>query len=227
MRKIVALSSLVILLFQSTIYADRLEHRKHGYIKQHKQKSHHKAVNQSHRDSRHIGAYKNSHRPKSHTRRPHQSAVNHRIGHRVKHLHRSATFFTFSGIGYGYANGIFYRPYNNWYSVVRAPIGAVIHDLPYGYTTIYTNNQNYYRYNDIYYERNLNRGYRVVEPPRRDITHNSIYRYQVGDVALNLPVGAVEIIIDGRHYFKHEGEYFLPSRRGNKTIYTVVNMPFI
>jgi len=220
MRKAIIFSSLALLLFSSSLYGDRFEHREHKQVK----KPHHvvQSVRDEHRHSR-PSIKKKHYTKKSHIRKPHHYVANHRRpGHRVKHLHRDTFYFSHSGIDYHYTNGAFYRPYRNGYRVVRAPVGAFIYDLPHGFVRIYVGNHSYYRYEDTYYERDMHRsGYRVIREPVRDIPR---YRYNRGDVVLTLPRGAIEVIIDGAHYYEFGDIYFSLSLRNERRIYTVVDV---
>lgn len=233
MKKIITLSSLALLLLSTSLYADRAEHRDRKLVKtpkHHVKKAHH-PVRQKvihHRPHKHY-IRPSGHRPAIH--RPKPVVVKHyRPGHRVKRIHRDAFHFMLGGLAYHYFSGVYYRPYHDGYRVVRAPIGAVVYTLPYGYTTVYLNNRNYYHYDDVYYSWDSHRnGYRVVEAPGRctapvSARPVSIYQYQPGDIALNLPAGAVEVIIDGRHYFESEGVYFRSTNRDGRPAYRVVEI---
>ena len=148
----------------------------------------------------------------------------HRVGHRIPNLHRRAIHVNAGGLGYRYQSGAFYRPYRSGFRVVHAPIGAVIHRLPVGYMNVRMNNNNYYRYEDTYYKP-CQMGYKVVETPtqyNRYPTQN--YQYQIGDIAHNLPVGAMEVIIDGKRYYEAEGRYFLKIYKDGRDAYEVVNI---
>ena len=252
MRKIITLSSLVLVLFSTSIYAVNLDGRDRKHVKAPKRHIikrvdghkrivrpnrviHHKKVHRpnvnTHRHLRPSMRHKNIYprRPYiSHQiRRPYPVRLHHRPGHRVHRLHRNAFHFMLGGLSYHYYSGAFYRPYQSGYRIVVAPIGAVVYTLPHGCVRVFSNNRNYYMYENIYYLRNANRGYRVVEAPatyETTVQNNTPYQYQYGDVALNLPVGAVEVIIDGTHYYEYGNQYFRPSRRDGQTIYTVVDM---
>ncbi len=248
MRKIITLSSLALLLFSTSTYAAQLEERERKHIKapKHhviKRVDGHKRVIRPDRkivtkkgyrpvnSKRHIVRPKKRYPKRSyishHIRRPHHVVKHHRPGYRVKRLHRNAFHFILGGMNYHYHSGAFYKPYRSGYRIVGAPIGAVIYSLPHGHIRVFMNNRNYYMYENVYYVRQPNRGYRVVETPTTYTTtvpNNTIYQYNIGDVALNLPVGAVEVIIDGRHYFEYGDRYFKPLRRDGQTIYTVVDM---
>jgi len=58
----------------------------------------------------------------------------------------------FGGIGYRYWDGIFYRPYNNLFTVIAPPAGIFINILPVGYRRIHVRNYPYYYYNGTYYD---------------------------------------------------------------------------
>jgi hypothetical protein len=217
MKRVVILSLLVTLVFVSSAQADRWEERQ---IKRHNhQIKHIKRVDNRH----HIRPHRSViHRPyRTHIRLPHHVSLNHRMGHRIHRLHRNAFRLSVGGLGYHYHGGAFYRPYRSGFRVVMAPVGAIIHTLPVGYVSVRLNNRNYYRYEDTYYEP---RGtdYCVVESPTQYVQTN--YRYQVGDVAINLPAGAMEVIIDGRSYYEADGQYFLRSWRDGRNVYEVVNI---
>ena len=217
MKKTVILSILAILLLTPSAQAEQWEGRHH--IK----KVHHVANRHHIRPHRRVTV----HRPhrRLHIRRPNHVRLVHRVGHRIHRLHRRAIHLNVGGLGYRYLGGAFYRPYRSGFRVVHAPIGAIIHTLPVGFMQVRVNNSNYYRYEDTYY-RPCSSGYRVVETPtqcntyRRDIDTN--YQYQIGDIAYNLPAGAIEVIIDGKRYYEAEGRYFLQAWRDGKEVYEVV-----
>lgn len=83
------------------------------------------------------------------------------IVHTLPQGHR--TLNSRHGIHY-YSHGIYYRPYNHGYRVIRPPVGLVITSLPSGYIDLHVGSRVYARYNDVYY-RPVSRGYMVVEPP--------------------------------------------------------------
>ncbi len=230
MRNIITFSSLAILLISSSVYADRWEDKKYKRVKESKHKV--KRVDRPRGDVRHLRPQKRyPNRPyKSRMRRPKHTIVHHRRpGYRVNKLHTNAFHFVLGGLSYHYLSGAFYKSYYDGYRVVRAPVGALIYDLPHGYTRVYINDRSYYRYDDIYYRRDYDRsGYRVVEEPIEYKSYapsaDSFYQYQLGDILHNLPIGSIEVIIDGIRYYEWEGSYFLPSRENGETIYTVVEV---
>lgn len=167
-----------------------------------------------------------------HTYNPPRVVTSHhyyRPGHRVNHLHRDAFTFMLGGLTYYYLSGMYYRPYDTGYVVVSAPLGAVVYSLPSGYTRIMIGSVPYYRYYDTFYRwDNRRSGYIVVDAPVGYAAQpvgsvTTVYQYQVGDIALNLPAGTVQVIIDGRHYYEAEGVYFEPTRYNGKNAYRVIN----
>lgn len=122
---------------------------------------------------------------KKRDKRPSYGKVVHELprGHRTLHSRH--------GVHY-YAHGIYYRPYDNGYRVIRPPVGIVIASLPLGYIDLNIGNRVYARYNDVYY-RPVTRGYMVVEPPpsappapQPDVT--AIPANSLGQVTVNVEV---------------------------------------
>ncbi len=220
MRKVVIFSSLALLLFSSSLYGDRFEHK---HVKKPHHVVHSNTIRNEHRYTR--PSIRGKHyTKKSHLRKPHHYVANHRrLGHRVNHLHRDAFYFSLRGLDYHYMDGAFYRPYRNGYRVVRAPVGAFIYDLPRGFIKIYVGSHPYYRYEDTYYE-GYRDGYRVVGEPIEYVRDIPRYRYNRGDVVSTLPRGAIEVIIDGTHYYEFGDIYFSLSLRNGMRVYTVVNV---
>lgn len=231
MKKAVILSLLATLVFASSAQADRWEDRQ---IK----RNNHQTKQIKRVDKRHYvrpqrRVIHRPHRTTTYTRRPNHVGLNHRMGHRIHRLHRNAFRLSVGGLGYHYQGGAFYRPYRGGFRVVLAPIGAIIHTLPTGYVSMHINNRNYYRYEDTYYEPR-GTSYCVVETPTQYVqsasnscgtnNYQTSYQYQIGDIAYNLPDGAMEVIIDGRSYFEADGRYFLRSWRDGINVYEVVRL---
>lgn len=102
----------------------------------------------------------------------------------------------FGGMGYRYWDGIFYRPYNNLFTVIAPPIGIFINVLPIGYNRIYVHNYPYYYFNGTYYDQRGS-NYYVVSPP-------------VGSVVESLPDGYQTVVIDGETYYTADGAQYKP-----------------
>ncbi len=196
MKRKIVLSFLALAMFTPLIYANHL----------YNDKDKDKDVRRVYVDNRH------------HIR-PHRRVVINRPHWRHNHVRLSHR------VGYRYQGGAFYRPYRSGFRVVHAPVGAIIHTLPRGYMSVRINNNNYYRYEDTYYKPCSN-GYEVVEIPTQYNRYRAQtnYQYQVGDIAYNLPAGAMEVIIDGKRYFEAEGRYFLKVYRDGRDVYEVVNI---
>lgn len=154
-----------------------------------------------------------AYRPVYVTTRPVYSAVN--PGWRYGYLPRRNSYFyrlpttylsiNFGGIGYRYWNGVFYRPYNNLFTVIAPPVGIVINVLPVGYRTLYVNNYPYYYYNGTYYDK-IQDTYHVVSPP-------------VGAVVESLPSGYETVVIDGETYYTIDGAQYKPIVKENGEIW--------
>ncbi len=241
MRKIILVSSLALMLLSTSAFAQRGEddRRKASHVNTHKSK---------HTYSKRIDRRKTySHaRIKPHVshRRPHRRPIvhrpmqilrpHHRPGYRLKRFNRRAAFpFILGGLTYHFLNGIFYRPYDQGYRVVSAPIGAIVNTLPHGRVSVVIGGRNYYMYNNIYYLWDgSRRGYRVVDVPRSDYIYDrppqsysvGTNHYRSGDIARTLPAGSTPVIIDGVRYYENEGIYFLPKKRNGRTVYKVVEV---
>lgn len=111
----------------------------------------------------------------------------------------------FGGFGYRYWNGVYYRPYNNLFTVVAPPIGIFINTLPIGYSTLYVRDYPYYYYNGTYYDKK-GTDYYVVSPP-------------VGAVVESLPAGYETVVIDGETYYTIDGAQYKPVVKENGEIW--------
>ena len=111
----------------------------------------------------------------------------------------------FGGFGYRYWDGVFYRPFNNLFTVCAPPIGIYIDILPVGYRRIYVRNYPYYYYNGAYYDQHGS-GYTVVSPP-------------VGAIVESLPGGYETINIDGETYYTVDGAQYKPVLQENGEIW--------
>lgn len=91
----------------------------------------------------------------------------HPIGFRLSVLPRSYVRIVVLGAPFFYLGGVFYHHHNNAYVVVRAPIGAVVTELPIGFIAFSIGAFTYYHVNDTYYIWDDTRdGYVVVDKPR-------------------------------------------------------------
>ena len=111
----------------------------------------------------------------------------------------------FGGYGYRYWDGVFYRPFNNLFTVCAPPIGIYIDILPVGYRRVYVRNYPYYYYNGTYYDQRGS-GYTVVSPP-------------VGAIVESLPGGYETINIDGETYYTVDGAQYKAVLQDNGEIW--------
>lgn len=142
----ISLSVALLVTLQMTLSADSARVERHHY-----NKHHHKSTVGGFNSKRYIKPYK---RPEY--RLPSSSHYNtsghRRITHPHRNTHRNDYLFRHGGQDYRYRAGTFYRPYNNGFRVVVAPLGAIIMNLPIGYVGFSCANSNYYRYDNVYYQ---------------------------------------------------------------------------
>jgi hypothetical protein len=134
-----------------------------------------------------------------------------RYGYPGQHiyLNRPSIFINFGGYRYTYYDGIFYRPWGSYYTIVAPPLGIHIGMLPYGYRTFYLGDDDYYYYNGIYY-RHYDDYYEVVTPP-------------IGAEVAEIPDGARPLVIDGHKYYEYNGTYYRETPHSNGEMwYTIM-----
>lgn len=91
-----------------------------------------------------------------------------------RHPHRTYRPVRVGRHRYFYRAGRFYRHHHRrGYVAVRAPVGAVIADLPAGFRIVLSGGTRYFHFQDVYY-RPHSRGYRVVAAP---VVHRSRPRW--------------------------------------------------
>lgn len=112
--------------------------------------------------------------------------------------HVPSTYFSisFGGFSYRYWDGVFYRPYNNLFTVCAPPVGIYINVLPVGYRRVYVGNYPYYYYNGTYYDQRGS-NYYVVSPP-------------LGAIVESLPDGYETVVIEGETYYVVDGAQYKP-----------------
>ncbi len=146
-------------------------------------------------------------------RRPRYSAYNPSWGYgflprRNSYFYSLPTSYlsiSFGGIGYRYWDGVFYRPYNNLFTVIAPPVGIYINVLPVGYRRIHVRDRYYYYYNGTYYDQRDN-NYYVVSPP-------------LGAVVESLPAGYETVVIDGETFYTADGAQYKPVIQENGEIW--------
>ena len=109
-----------------------------------------------------------------------------------------STYFSisFGGFSYRYWDGVFYRPYNNLFTVCAPPVGIFINILPVGYRRIYVHDYPYYYYNGTFYDQRGS-NYYVVSPP-------------LGAIVESIPDGYDTVVIDGETYYVVDGAQYKP-----------------
>jgi hypothetical protein len=112
------------------------------------------------------------------------------------HMPSNYISINFGGFGYRYWDGVFYRPFNNLFTVCAPPVGIYINILPAGYRRIYVRNYPYYYYNGTFYDQRGS-NYYVVSPP-------------LGAIVESIPDGYETVVIDGETYYVVDGAQYKP-----------------
>jgi hypothetical protein len=118
--------------------------------------------------------------------------------------------FSLANQQYYYDQGVYYEPYQGGYSVVPAPIGAMVSSLPPGYETTMVGNDSYYYYGGAFYIDTGN-GYQVVQAP-------------FGAVVTQIPDGAQQQTINGQDYLVFNNTYYQPISQDGQDAYEVVQV---
>jgi len=111
---------------------------------------------------------------------------------------------------YYYDEGVYYQPSSGGYSVVPAPVGALVSSLPPGYETTMVGNDDYFYYGGAFYIDTGN-GYQVVQAP-------------YGAVVTQIPDGAVQQDINGQTYLVYNNVYYQPVSQNGQDAYEVVQV---
>jgi Family of unknown function (DUF6515) len=134
----------------------------------------------------------------------------HPLGYFAASLATDAFLVSLANQQYYYDDGVFYQPYSGGYSVVAAPIGALVGSLPPGYETTMVGNDTYFYYGGVFYIY-TGSGYQVVAAP-------------VGAVVTQVPDGAVQQDIDGQTYLVYNNTYYQPISQDGQDAYEVVQV---
>ena len=134
----------------------------------------------------------------------------HPLGYFAASLARDAFLISLANQQYYYDDGVYYQPYSGGYSVVSAPIGALVSSLPPGYETTMVGNDTYFYYGGVFYIYTGN-GYQVVVAP-------------IGAVVTQIPDGAVQQDIDGQTYLVYNNTYYQPISQDGQDAYEVVQV---
>lgn len=143
-------------------------------------------------------------------RRPPSTA---RVGRRVTMLPAGHRTVVVRGSSYYYHDGVFYGRGPSGYTVVVAPVGAVVARPPRGHTTVYVDGEphySWYYYNGAYYVVTKD-GYVVVEPP-------------VGATVTYLPEGSTTVYINGARHYAYGGVHYRPYSYGGRVVYRVAQI---
>ncbi len=125
---------------------------------------------------------------------------------------RNVFSFYFGGYDYFYDDGLFYLDEPYGYTVVPAPIGAIVYDLPAGYREVVINGVLYYVYDGAYYIPAEN-GYRVVSPPAAMASLSASANASQDSFTLSVPDSrggytAVTLRRSGQGFIGPQGEYY-------------------
>ena len=86
--------------------------------------------------------------------------------HFVKEVPKGGKEVVYKDVHYHYSEGRFYRPQNEGYEIVEAPVGCEVHELPKGYVVKKHNGVTYYYKDNLTFKRGAKKGsYVVVKRP--------------------------------------------------------------
>jgi len=94
-------------------------------------------------------------------------------GHYVSSLPHGYHTYYYHRVPYYFWDGIWYRPYGAYFTVIAPPIGLVIPFLPPFYTTLWVGGIPYYYANETYYTYYPGGGYIVTDPPKNEISEEA------------------------------------------------------
>jgi hypothetical protein len=137
----------------------------------------------------------------------------HPWGFFVTTLAATAIIVSVNNMNYYYDQGVYYAPSNGGYTVVTAPVGAVVTTVPSNAQPVVINQTtttNNYYYGGTYYEKSAG-GYTVIPPT-------------AGSIVENLPEGAEEVRIGDVTYVKYGETYYQPIQYNGKDMYEVVEV---
>ncbi len=134
----------------------------------------------------------------------------HPVGFFTATLATTAIMISMSNQNYYYNEGVYYVPSGNGYTVVTAPVGAVVTFIPSGYSTVFLSNTTYYYYGGTFYIMSGN-SYNVVSAP-------------VGAVVNELPEGANFVEVGGVNLLNYNGVFYQPVSQNGEDAYEVVQI---
>jgi len=130
--------------------------------------------------------------------------VKNRPNKKIGVLPQNFTSIKYKNNHYYYANGVYYKPINNYYLVTYAPIGLKIRTVPSTHKVIIVNKVNYYYAQGTYYTLDSNQ-YKVVETP-------------VGAIVNDLPEEHDEVTIDNQTYYEYNNYLYKKVNEGYKVV---------
>jgi hypothetical protein len=119
----------------------------------------------------------------------------------------TAVVVSIANASYYYNAGVWYLPASSGYTVVTAPVGAVVTTLPPAAVVV---DPNVYYYGGAYYEQTGSE-YKVVPPT-------------AGTVVEHLPEGGEEVTVGDKKYVKFGDTYYQPIEKDGKPAYEVVEV---
>ncbi|MDB4925572.1 DUF6515 family protein [Mucilaginibacter sp.] len=140
---------------------------------------------------------------------------------------------------YYYADGTFYRPYDDGgYIVTAPPVGAAVPKLPKGAKAIMIDNQQFYEYNGVYYKAIVNdKGENVFVVAGKDGVLNTdgdnadnataAQAPQVGDVVNQIPDNSRRVSLNGKKYYVSPDDiyYEIITDKDGNTAYRIASVP--
>jgi hypothetical protein len=160
------------------------------------------------------------------------------LGYRIGFLPYGFFPFYFGANLYYYYGGVFYRPYDGGgYEVTVPPVGAVVPGLPKGASSIVIDGQQYYEFNGVYYQANVDdkgktnyviAGKDGVLNTNGEASDNSNPPApQVGDILNQLPDGCRKVNLNGKKYYvSPDGIYYEDfTDQHNFKGYRIVSIP--
>jgi hypothetical protein len=128
---------------------------------------------------------------------------------RIYRLPSSYIRISHLGNPYFFNNGLFYRPYGNYYGLVAPPLGLTLGMLPSGYWNFRFRGFPYYYYSGVFYKPTDNQQYQVVAPP-------------AGAEVPNLPKDAKIMIINNQKFYEYLGTFYKETTDQNGSIKYIV-----
>ncbi|MDB5032513.1 DUF6515 family protein [Mucilaginibacter sp.] len=139
---------------------------------------------------------------------------------------------------YYYADGAFYRPYDDGgYVVTAPPIGAAVPKLPKGAKSIMIDNQQFFEFNGVYYKAIVNdKGENVFVVAGKDGVLNTDGENadtvvpqapQVGDVVNQIPDNSRRVSLNGKKYYVSPDDiyYEIITDKDGNTAYRIASVP--